>query len=122
MHLRNIRGFLLGSCVTLALLGGAYFGLFACGGYAWKWQLYDWLELLISGAWIVATIASFRAATVSGRSLWRTILVCALFYPGVHLLFFTTMASVSPFYPAPPQSFNDWWRGFLFTWREGVPC
>lgn len=122
MHLRKVRAVLFVGCVLLALCSGIYFGLFACGGYAWKWQLYDWLEFLSSASWVVATVVLFRSTPVSGRSLWRTVLACVLFYPVVHLLFFTAMASAGPFYPATPTSLDEWWRGFFFTWREGVPC
>ena len=122
MSIRFVRSVILGICVTLALSSGFYLGLTSCGNYYWHWQLQDLLELITSTAWIIATALVYRDTPKSIRHLWRTVITCILFFFGIHILFFTTMASVGPFYPAPPESFAEWWRGFVFTWKEGVPC
>lgn len=122
MTVRNVRSFILAACIALAVAGGAFLGLFSCGGYYWYWQLYDFLELSTSSAWVVSTIYIYRKTPIADRRLFTTIGLCVGFFFAIHILFFTVMASVSPFYPAPPKSLGEWWQGFLFTWREGVPC
>ena len=122
MTARSVRSLILAACITLAIISGVFFGLFSCGGYYWHWQLHDFLELSTSAAWVVSTSYIYRKTPIADRRPFPTIGLCIGFFFAIHILFFTVMASVGPFYPAPPKSLGEWWQGFLFTWREGVPC
>jgi len=118
----KVRSLILNTCITLAIASGVFFGLFACGGYYWHWQLQALLELSTSTAWVASTIYIYRNTPIAERRLLSTIGLCLGFYLAMDVLFFTVMASVGPFYAASPQSVDEWWQGFLFIWREGTPC
>jgi len=122
MTVRNFRLFILVICMAIALCADVFFGLNPCGGYLWHEQLHDFLEFSTSTIWVCCTICLYRKTPVPDRRLFQTIGICVGFYFAMDLLFFTVMASVGPFYPAPPKSLGEWWQGFLLTWREGAPC
>lgn len=119
VHLRNLT---LYACIAFAVLSGAYLGLRGCGSHSWYWDLQGALGVLLSTIWVAFTIHINRGRPKNERGLFITVGWCAGIYLGMHALFMTSMAVTGPFYPALPSSLNDWWQGFLFTWREGVPC
>lgn len=104
------------------MLSGAYLGLRGCGSYSWYWDLQGALELFLSTVWVAFTIYIYRGIPQNERRLFLTMAMCVGIYFGMHAIFMMAMAVTGPFYPAPPGSLNEWWQGFLFTWREGVPC
>ena len=119
VYLRNLTLF---TCIAFAVLSGAYLGLRGCGSYSWYWDLQGALELLLSTVWVAFTIYIYRGIPQNERRLFLNIALCVGIYFGMHSIFMMAMAVTGPFYPAPPGSLNEWWQGFLFTWREGVPC
>jgi hypothetical protein len=93
--------------VVLAILGGGYFGLFSCGGYAWHRY-----------AFVSAHVALSLAVAVSAKGPWlgRTFLFLA-----VGPAYVLGQALTGPFYTATPASWVEYWRGFVHTLQYG-PC
>ena len=105
-----------------SVVSGAYLGLHACGSYSWHWELQSTLGLLLSTVWVAFTIYIYRSQPLNERRPFIAISLCIGIYFAMHAIFMTSMAITGPFYPATPSSLSEWWQGFLFTWREGVPC
>jgi hypothetical protein len=98
------------AAITLAGLGGIYFGLFSCGGYVWHRQLFFGF---LGALTLVALIFPWR----------RTSPICGRIgvVAAIGLAFFFTEALAAPFYPAPPESWSEFMRLFLYTLERG-PC
>lgn len=93
--------------VVTALLGGAYFGAFACGGFPWHRQAF----LIVLGA---TTLAALMVPLDRRRPVLSRLIVVV----GVPALFITAQAAAAPFYPAPPDSFEDF-LGSLLALESG---
>ena len=91
----------------MAAIGGAYFGLFSCGGYAWHRQAFLGLLAVVCGV----TFAVARGA------LW--VRVALLLLAGV--AYYLAQAALAPFYPGMPESLGAYIRLFLSALEEG-PC
>ena len=81
----------------VASVGGVWFGLFSCGGYAVHKQLMAWSLVLMA----VATIAT---PPFSRSNLWRRF----AFSAGLFAAFYLCRALSAPFYLADFQSFGDY--------------
>jgi hypothetical protein len=105
-----MKRFPLIAALLLAVLGGIYFGLFSCGGYAWHKP---------------AFFAALAAATLTALlvPLQRTRPVANRFgtVVAIGVAFLLTQAIAAPFYPAPPTSWAEFMRIFLHTLEQG-PC
>ncbi len=88
-------------------MGGVYFGLFSCGGYAWHWYALLGIAALLS-AWAVAAPVK---KTVWGR-LWPLALA--------PVAFVLAEAVAAPFYPAAPTSLDQYGAQFALTLQRGA--
>jgi len=92
-----------------AVMGGAYFGLFACGGPNWRWRAYE----ALAGVLLVATLLLWRPA--------RHRLAKALgFTAALAATFLMVQAMIGPLPWASPFS-RTYWRQVLVTLEKG-PC
>ncbi len=98
-------GALLFDCV-----GGVYFGLASCGGYAWHKTAFSWT--LTGMAVLTLVMPSGILRTWRRRFCWPVILV---------LSFTVIQAVAATFYPAAPESPSDFFRVFKQTLIYG-PC
>jgi hypothetical protein len=98
------------AALLLAVLGGVYFGLFSCGGYAWH-----------KPAFFVALVATTLAALLVPLQRPRPVASRLGIVVAVGVAFLLTQAIAAPFYPAPPASWGDFMRVFLHTLEQG-PC
>mgnify|MGYP000420281509 CR=1 FL=1 len=104
MNLRTLPTIAL---VSGAAVGGAYFGLFSCGGYEWHWHAFLGIAALLSG-WTVAVPVK---KTIGGR-LWPLALA--------PVAFVLTEAAAAPFYPATPDSLDQYGAQFALTLQHGA--
>jgi len=103
------------SAVMSAILGGAFVGLFSCGAYTFQTPL---VRSAVGAASLLALAAWYLAGGLEvPQRLWRGG-VFLLFIAAVYLL---SEAVAAPFYPAPPESFQEFWSGFIQTLCYG-PC
>jgi hypothetical protein len=97
------------AALSVAALGGAFFGLFSCGGYVWHWHTY---EALAAASLIVANV------------MWRPRHHALLRRLGLLIAFAATyllvQAATAPLYWAKPFSVN-YWHLVLDTIANG-PC
>ena len=99
------RGFAVLALLSAAL-GGAYIGLFSCGGYVWH-------ELVVLVAIAALTAAAIIFAAARTR-IWRTTLIFSL---GVILTYRVFIGVAWPFYlgPASPGDYlSEFSHAFLF--------
>ncbi len=98
---------ILFATITVASLGGIYFGLFSCGGYVWHKQLFS----------VVFTVLLFLFVVFPPHKLKRINKRLPLFLLLI-ALFFVVRAAASAYYPAPPESiaefFNEFLRGLIY--------
>jgi hypothetical protein len=78
---------LVGAFYFIACLGGIWFGLFSCGGYAWHKQLMHW-SLVVLATIVVAFPPWTWPAT------WRRLLLAL----GLFVAFYLSRAMTAPFY------------------------
>jgi hypothetical protein len=95
--------------LVVAALGGAYLGLFSCGGYVWH-------ERMVLLGMAVPTIAAI-ALSASGTRFWVRALVLSL---GVVLTYRVSIAIAWPFYVGP-TSVHDYVSEFSRALFFG-PC
>jgi hypothetical protein len=93
--------------VLVAAVGGAFFGYFACGGYAWHRHTFLFAN---------AALSLVAAALAVGSWLSRTLLFLAI-WP----VYWLGQALAAPLYPAAPASWAEYWRGVVVTLQYG-PC
>jgi len=103
--------------VAIAVVGGIYFGLFSCGGYAWHKSLYNFVlmaTIVICSIilWKKADKSKGRGKLIATLTIW-IILVCATYT--------TCEAAAAAFYPDSPTSLTDFWSRFLIGLKNG-PC
>jgi hypothetical protein len=103
-----IRDYLPFFCLFLAVEGGAYFGLFSCGGYVVVRETFD-LVFLVS----VASVTFYGQGVLS--SVPRRI----AFFVGTLALFAAALAASSAFYPGPPASVAEFIQSFLKGLSDG---
>lgn len=94
----------------LALLGGIYFGLFSCGGYAWHKTVFAWVLFAATVMWLLLR------RTKQQPAVFRILVVLL-----VPLAFVIAEAASAPFYPAIPDSVGTFVRS-LFRALEYGPC
>jgi hypothetical protein len=94
---------------VVAAFGGAYIGLFSCGGYVW----HEWMVLLGMAALTIVAIA----LSAPGTRFWATALVLSL---GVILTYRVSIAIAWPFYLGP-TSVHDYFSEFSHALFFG-PC
>jgi sorbitol-specific phosphotransferase system component IIC len=94
--------------ILSAAIGGAYIGLFSCGGYVWR-------ERVILVAIAVFTIAAIILA--ARTRIWRTALIFSL---GVILTYRVFIGIAWPFYLGP-TSVGDYLSEFSHAFLFG-PC
>ena len=88
----------VGFALLVAVLGGVWFGLVACGGYAWhRWIMHGTLSAL---ALVLLLLPPRHVASLSRR---------ALLILGVFAAFVLVRAVAAPFYPVFP-GFGDYFR------------
>lgn len=104
MNLRLVPAMAL---LGAAAVGGVYFGLFSCGGYEWHWHAFVVIAALLS-AWAVAVPAK---KTIGGR-LWPLTLA--------PVAFALTEAVAAPFYPATPDSLDQYGAQVALTLLRGA--
>lgn len=100
----------IAGAVSVAVLGGVFFGLFSCGGYAWHKEAFFWLLVA------VITIAALFPLHRKQPVLSRVAVVL-----GVPVLFLIVQTATAPFYPAPPASWSEFLQAFISTLERG-PC
>ena len=112
MKLRTLRlGDLLSfGALIIAFLGGLFFGLFSCGGYAWHHQLFLGVVILFTGLGL-ALPRNFLP-----KLFWR--LSFPLFVLAVYIF---SQAAISPFYSAAPANFTSYLQGVVQALEFG-PC
>ena len=96
--------------LTLAVLGGIFFGLYSCGGYYWHIQAY----------WITALLLVIGSVMLKSKML-KTLRSKLLFPINYLALFFASQSIAATFYPSAPESFSDFMSNFLITVEYG-PC
>ena len=96
--------------ILLAIIGGVFSGLFACGGYRWHSQLFT----VVFGLSLLALFI-FPPVKREGRAA-RVIIVAAAI-----ALFFVVRAGASAFYPAAPGSWGEFFERFYLGLLYG-PC
>lgn len=106
----KMRWLPIAGAVAIAVLGGVFFGLFSCGGYAWHKEAFFWL--LVAAVAIATLFPLQRGLPV----LWRVVIVL-----GVPVLFLAVRAATAPFYPVPPTSWSEFLQVFISTFEHG-PC
>jgi hypothetical protein len=98
------------SAFTLAFIGGLYFGLFPCGGYAWHKEAFEWTLGIVT---VVAVVWPLRRR-------WPVLSRIGILL-GVPVVFIMVRAAAAPFYPSAPESWEAFFRVFLSTLERG-PC
>jgi hypothetical protein len=96
--------------VLLALLGGVYFGLSSCGGYAWHQTVFTWVLFAGTVMWLLLPRTKQQPAG------FRILVV--LLAP---LAFVIAEAAFAPFYPSGPDSVGTFVRS-LFRALEYGAC
>jgi hypothetical protein len=81
----------------IVFTGGAFFGLASCGGREWHGDLFR----------VVATVAVIAAVVLPSRLL-SSIFRKVAFVLGMAVGFQLVQAAVSPFYPATPESLQEY--------------
>jgi hypothetical protein len=98
----SIRNYLPFFCIFLAVEGGAYFGLFSCGGYAVVREIFD-----------LVFFVSVVGVTFYGRGVLSSAPRRVAFFVGTLALFDVALATSSAFYPGPPTSVAEFIQAFL---------
>ena len=96
--------------VFFAIIGGIYFGLFSCGGYAWHQQVF----------FAALAVCTFVALVVP-LSRARPYLTRLGLVIGVGCGFVLSQAVAAPFYPAAPESWSAYFGAFARALVHG-PC
>jgi hypothetical protein len=94
----------------LAGLGGIFFGLFSCGGIGWH----------RSAFYVILTAATLVAMLQPRQRAWPVLSRIATAV-GVVATFQFFQALAAPFYPAPPESWSQFFHIFISTLERG-PC
>ena len=98
------------AAVVFAVLGGSFFGLSSCGGYAWY-----------------KTAFMSVLATLTFTALWFPVSVSRPHLARAGIIVFVCLgyiiveAIASTFYPGPPESWSEFWAGFRISLAHG-PC
>lgn len=96
------------AALFLGVIGGVYFGLFSCGGYAWHKQ---------------AFLTVFFGALLLGTALppysVRRIGVRVLAFLGIVTAFAVTEATTACFYPDSPTSWIQFRGEFIYHLENG---
>jgi hypothetical protein len=98
------------AAVTVAGLGGLFFGLASCGGYAWHDRFFFWL---LTSLVLAALLFPSRLLRSWPRRLLFPLLVV--------LTYVLVEATAAPFYPFAPESTSEFIRVFKRTLIDG-PC
>src|SRR6218665_3381157 len=98
------RWFLTVVALVVALLGGAYFGAFSCGGYEWHQEALAGVLLAVTAVSVLVPFHRQRPALSRLPALL-----------GVPVMFIIAQAVAAPFYPAAPDSAGGFLRAFLFA-------
>ena len=98
------------AAAALAAVGGVFFGLFSCGGYAWHRHLF-WA--LLTPCLVFTAMAPAPVLRPASRRL--TLIVCVL------AGFVVIRGAASTFYPGSPASLMDFVRGTWLGITTG-PC
>jgi hypothetical protein len=98
------------SALLVAVIGGVFFGLSSCGGYAWHKR-----------AFFCALAALTLAALWFPVSVSRPLVARAGLIVVVCLGFFVVEAIAGAFYPGPPNSWSQFWAEFRLNLAHG-PC
>ena len=103
----NSRNALSFASLAISGLGGVYFGLFSCGGYAsYK-------------GWFIAFVCVLTALAMALHgSILKSVARRIAFPILVALVFVLAQALAAPFYPSAPSSVSEYlqvaWRAFVF--------
>lgn len=100
---------LVGSFYLIACLGGIWFGLFSCGGYAWHAQLMRCLLLGLAAITVALPPWAWSAT-------WRRLLLAI----GLFVVFYLSEAMAAPFYLGA-DSLQDYVQQVWTTLASG-PC
>lgn len=96
--------------LLVCILGGAFFGLFGCGGYAWHRIAF----LAVMAAVVLTALRS--PVSVAHPGLWRAGLIVA-----ASLGYFMSEAIAGTFYPGPPASWAEFGLRLRMNLVHG-PC
>ena len=107
MELRAIPSL---AAVSVAVVGGAFFGMFSCGGQRWHLIAFQ----VVLGALVVTAMAVplFRDRPKASRAFVLALVV---------LGYFVAQAAVAPFYPSTPESVTSFGQRFMQVLEYG-PC
>ena len=95
---------------AIAILGGIWFGLFSCGGYAWhKWTF--WYSLCAIA--VVLLFFPIRPLPVTLRRIPAAL--------GLFVVAFLVRSLVAAFYPGPPDSISSYISSVWLALTYG-PC
>jgi hypothetical protein len=93
--------------ISLAVCGGVYFGIFACGGHAWVWNAF----LIASTIVGLAVVLGFRRTRPAARLALVGLAV---------VVFVLVEATAAPFYPSAPDSMQEFGERFIRTIERGA--
>lgn len=96
--------------ILLAVLGGIYFGLFSCGGYAWHKDIFYMVFAL------TLLLVFIFPLSILKKIPYRLLSILLLI-----VLFIVVQAAASTFYPTNPASISDFFQGFYLALQDG-PC
>ena len=104
----------------IAILGGIWFGLFSCGGYAW-WR--SFFKIVFLCAFIPYGIYACRKMNrvYSEKNILRLMLSVAGIVVLACITYEFAQAGAAQFYLGPPDGFIDWFSGTL-SQLFGPPC
>jgi hypothetical protein len=110
IKLSNVANALVLLTLTLAVLGGVFFGLFSCGGYIWHIQVY----------WAIALIFILGSMILKNKIL--NSMLSKILFPIFYLaLFFISQSVAATFYPSAPENLSEFISN-LFISLEYGPC
>jgi hypothetical protein len=104
------RNFSAVVAIIFAAIGGIYFGLFSCGGYAWHFKLFVLLLALITLLAVLFPGAFLRS--------WQRRIIFPL---AVIFTYVLLQAVTAPFYPSSPSDIAKYVESFVHTLEFG-PC
>ena len=98
------------AAIILAVAGGAYFGLWSCGGYVWHREAFY-------GALGVVALGALALPWAKSHPLLSRVSLLG----SVVIGYFVTQAVSAQFYPSAPDSWSMFLSGFIRTLASG-PC
>ena len=101
----------------VSALGGVFFGLLSCGGYAWHKTVFD---IIFYATLILCSILRYRKLSTSKTKI-KTLSILFVWVILIYSCYFVIQAAASTFYPDPPESLVDFWKRFLIGLEYG-PC